>query len=80
VELLGHQLSVTEVEVAEALDPRTNVEIRSTRGGPAPAEVRRMVEERERRLAECRAGHARRVAALREADQRLRAAEAALKA
>ena len=79
-ELSGRQLTVTDAEVAEALDPRTNVEIRTTRGGPAPAEVRRMAEDREKQLAECRAGHARRVAALREADQRLRTAAAALEA
>jgi argininosuccinate lyase len=79
-ELLGCQLTVTDAEVAEALDPRTNVEIRTTRGGPAPAEVRRMAEGREKQLAGCRADHARRVAALRDADQRLRAAAAVLKA
>jgi argininosuccinate lyase len=78
-ELLGLPLSVAEAEVAEALDPKTNVEIRSTRGGPAPAEVRRMVEDRDKWLAESRAAHSRRVAALREADQRLRSAAAAIR-
>jgi argininosuccinate lyase len=78
-ELLGRQLNVAEAEVAGALDPRANVEVRATRGGPAPAEVRRMAEEREKRLAERRAAHTRRVVALCEADQRLRAAAAALK-
>ena len=78
-ELLGCQLKVTEAEVAEALDPKRNVEIRSTRGGPAPAEVRRMVEDRGKWLAESRAAHSRRVAALREADQRLRSAAAAIR-
>lgn len=79
-ELLGLHLNIAEAEVVQALDPKTNVEVRSTRGGPAPAEVRRMLEDRNKKLAECRAGHVRRVAALRGADQRLRAAAAALTA
>lgn len=77
-DLLGLQLNLTDAEVSEALDPRTNVEVRSTRGGPAPAEVLRMVEDRLKQLEESRAHQEQRLAALREADRRLRAAATAL--
>lgn len=33
---LGLQLNLTDAEVSEALDPGASVEVRSTRGGPAP--------------------------------------------
>ncbi len=78
-DLLGLQLTLTDAEVSEALDPRTNVEVRSTRGGPAPAEVLRMVEERCQQLTEARARQRQRLEALRETDQRLRTAATVLK-
>jgi argininosuccinate lyase len=77
-ELLELQLNLGDAEVSEALDPRRNVEVRATRGGPAPAEVLRMVEDRFKHLAESRARHEQRLAALREADRHLRAAASAL--
>jgi len=78
VDLLGVRLGLTDAEVAEALDPRINVEVRSTRGGPAPSEVRRMTEARFALLEESRARHERRIEALRDADRRLRAATAVI--
>jgi len=80
LDLLAVRLNLTDAEVAEALDPRTNVEVRSTRGGPAPAEVRRMTEVRLRLLEESRARQAQRIEALRQADRRLRGAAAAIEA
>lgn len=77
-DLLGLQLNLDDAEVSGALDPRANVETRSTRGGPAPAEVLRMVGDRHKRLAENRARQAQRLAALQEAARRLRAAATAL--
>jgi argininosuccinate lyase len=79
-ELLGIQLNLADTEVSEALDPRTNVEVRATCGGPAPAEVLRMVEARCKQLEEGRGRQGQQLAALREADQRLRAAASALAA
>jgi argininosuccinate lyase len=77
-ELLGLSMNVAEAEVAQALDPKTNVEVRSTRGGPAPAEVRRMIEQRGKWLTDSQAAQSQRLAELREADQRLRSAVAAI--
>jgi argininosuccinate lyase len=79
-QLLGLQLNLADTEVSEALDPRTNVEVRATCGGPAPAEVLRMVEARCKQLEEGRGRQGQQLAALREADQRLRAAASALAA
>jgi len=36
----------TQADLARALDPRSNVAVRSNTGGPAPAETGRMIEER----------------------------------
>jgi argininosuccinate lyase len=80
LELLELQLHVPDPEVADALDPQTNVEVRATRGGPAPAEVRRMLEDRVACLAESHGRHDQRLAALRAADQRLRKAVAGIHA
>jgi argininosuccinate lyase len=77
-DLLGIQLNLKEAETSEALDPRINVEVRSTRGGPAPVEVLRMVEDRFKRLEDNRAHQELRLGGLREADRRLRAAASAL--
>jgi len=45
-EVLGRELSLTKRAVAEAVDPRLNVERRKSTGGPSPVEVARMIEKR----------------------------------
>ncbi len=45
-EILGKDLKLTEQNVAEAINPRLNVERRRSTGGPSPTEVSRMIEER----------------------------------
>jgi argininosuccinate lyase len=45
-EVLGKELSLTERDVREAVDPRVNVERRDSTGGPAPSEVSRMIGDR----------------------------------
>jgi argininosuccinate lyase len=50
-ELLDIGLAVSADEVHRALDARAHVATRDTRGGPAPAEVRRMIGDREQALA-----------------------------
>ncbi|MFA5057891.1 MAG: argininosuccinate lyase [Opitutaceae bacterium] len=77
-ELFERPLEVTDAEVLAALDPRANVAVRTTRGGPAPSEVRRMAADRDEWLGAARAAHAQRTGALRDADQRLRVAASAL--
>jgi len=49
-EVLGRELSLTDQDVREATDPRVNVERRKSTGGPAPMEVSRMIENRQREL------------------------------
>lgn len=49
-EVLGHSLAVDDQFLQTALDARTQVEARATRGGPAPKETRRMLTERENAL------------------------------
>ena len=49
-EVLERELNLTEQDVREATDPRVNVERRKSTGGPAPVEVSRMIEERQREL------------------------------
>lgn len=67
--VLGRSISLTEESVARALAPGRFVEARSHAGGPAPAEVRRMAEQRmaelakhrqliEERFAQCQRGDA----------------------
>jgi argininosuccinate lyase len=73
-ELSGLELTLTESEVREALDPRAGVEIRATRGGPAPREVLRMGEARRRSLEDTERRLDGRRLALRAADRQLRAA------
>ncbi len=50
-ELIDVELDVSEQQVHAALDAQAHVAARSTRGGPAPAEVRRMIGDREDALA-----------------------------
>jgi len=50
VEITGKPLGISNEDLRNALDPRVNLELRKTIGGPAPAETRRMVRQRKRRL------------------------------
>lgn len=54
-EVNGGPLPLTEAQLQEAIDPRKMVANRRGRGGPQPAEVRRMVAEHQRRLSADRA-------------------------
>lgn len=45
-EVLGKEISLTKEAVAEAVNPRLNVERRRSTGGPSPAEVSRMIKNR----------------------------------
>jgi argininosuccinate lyase len=51
----GAALPLTEQQLQEAIDPRKMVSNRRGRGGPQPAEVRRMLSEHQGRLASDRA-------------------------
>ncbi|WP_238590696.1 argininosuccinate lyase [Paenibacillus beijingensis] len=48
--IIGRPLQLKESELRLALDPIHFVRIRSVRGGPAPAEIGRALQEQERRL------------------------------
>lgn len=45
-EVIGNELDLTEEDLRLAADPEVNVERRSSFGGPAPVEVKRMIDER----------------------------------
>jgi argininosuccinate lyase len=67
--LFGRPLGIPEAAVAQALDPAANILARTVQGGPAPAEMARMLEARNAALARDAAaveGIARRVAAARD--------------
>jgi argininosuccinate lyase len=68
-EVLGRPVSLSDDALRGALDPATNIERRATTGGPAPAEVQRMLEERRTGISAAHARAARR----RERDQSARA-------
>ncbi len=51
-EVTGRPLNLEETTIFEALNPYENVTRRSVRGGPAPIEVKRMLEERGRLIKE----------------------------
>ncbi|MCB4820673.1 argininosuccinate lyase [Roseicella aerolata] len=67
--LFGRPLGIPEEAVAQALDPAANIRARTVQGGPAPAEMARMLEARSGALvrdAAAAEGIARRVAAARD--------------
>jgi argininosuccinate lyase len=51
-EVIGEPLGLSEETVKRALDPAENVRIRDIVGGPAPVEVKRMIEARRDALAQ----------------------------
>jgi argininosuccinate lyase len=73
-EVIGRPLGLDEQLVKSALDPFENVRIRSVVGGPAPDEVRRMIDVRIGVLAQDQERLSRRRAHLAEAADGLRAA------
>ncbi|MBI4539976.1 MAG: argininosuccinate lyase [Gemmatimonadetes bacterium] len=70
--VVGRALEIDDAWVQQALDPRAFVEAHAVPGGPALAEVRRMLEKRRQRLEEERSRLASLVARLEAADRRLR--------
>jgi argininosuccinate lyase len=52
MEVIGRPLRLDEQIIRKALDPFENVRIRSVIGGPAPDEVRRMIDVRNALLAD----------------------------
>ncbi len=54
--VLGAPLGLSSEVVAEALDPAANIRARNLPGGPAPAEMARMIAAREAGLAAARSG------------------------
>jgi argininosuccinate lyase len=76
--LLGTPLQYTEERMTEILSPRYFVEVRTTLGGPAPAEARRALGESQRALAADRDAWQERRAHLARADAALRSRSRAL--
>lgn len=49
--ITGKAVRLSNEEIRNALDPRANIQMRKTLGGPAPEEVKRMIQQRTRHLA-----------------------------
>ena len=77
-EVIGEPLGLDAEVVRKALDPVENVRIRCIVGGPAPVEVRRMIEERRDALAGDRDHLEQRKRRLAKAAERLQAAVEAI--
>lgn len=60
-EVVGRELSISEEQVREALDPVHFVKVTNCRGGVAPEEVARMIDVRRKKLAEARTRHLARI-------------------
>jgi len=71
VEIRGAKLDLTEESVRAATDPRINVERRASVGGPAPVEVRRMAEDRFRKVEDAEKRRVERLAGYERAHKRL---------
>ncbi len=70
-EVVGRELSISEGQVRQALDPVHFVKVTNCRGGVAPEEVARMIEVRRKRLAEARARHLARIEKLEQGRAKL---------
>jgi len=71
IEVTGRPLGLDERSILEALDPYENVKRRSITGGPAPIEVRRMIEDRTRRISEEEIRSEARIRRLQDAETKL---------
>ena len=77
-DLLGVPLQYSDAELAEIMSPRHFVEVRTTPGGPAPAETTRALQESRKQLATDRAWLDGTRGALARASAQLKARSAAL--
>ncbi len=77
--LIGKSLSIPEVELEQALNPRSNVNRRKGIGGPAPDAVRATIENQRLLIKNEEKRHQERLEKLKEAKNQLDQAEARLK-
>jgi argininosuccinate lyase len=75
IEGLGREIGMSEEELRLAIDPLENVRRRKAIGGPAPEEVKRMIDDRRAKLGREELMHAKRRRRLEEAYQELGTAE-----
>jgi argininosuccinate lyase len=71
LEIRGTELNLTEESLRAATDPRTNVERRTSIGGPAPIEVERMTEDRLKKVEYAEKRRTHRLTGYEKAHQRL---------
>jgi len=72
---VGRRLELPEEALRSAIDPTENVKRRRSIGGPAPDEVKRMVDDGWKKIGAKEAGHKERLAKLEKAYEELRTAE-----
>lgn len=71
LKLFGRKTGLTQAMIKDATNPRINVMRRNSIGGPAPSEVKRMIDERRSRLIENRERQSVRLRKIEEAQSRL---------
>jgi argininosuccinate lyase len=67
----GLTLNVKEVDIQESIDPMKFVESHKTKGGPAPAEVKRMLKNRKQLTSQLKTSLKKKKSKLEEADNQL---------
>ncbi|MCD6361384.1 MAG: hypothetical protein J7M38_11060 [Armatimonadetes bacterium] len=70
-ELIGRKLGMTDERLRELLDPAHFIEVTDSKGGVAPAEMARMIADREDRLQAARDRHLARIEKLEQAQARM---------
>ena len=76
--VLGREVAMTDADLERTLSARNFVDVRRTHGGPSPAVTGPAIEESRARLAADRTSHASAIGRLREAEEDLRQAVAAI--
>ncbi|MGI5818236.1 MAG: lyase family protein [Armatimonadota bacterium] len=70
-EVLGRRLGITDERLRELLDPAHFIEVTDSKGGVAPAEMARMIADRQERLETARNRHLARIETLEQAQARM---------
>jgi argininosuccinate lyase len=68
---LGRKLGMTEARLRELLDPAYFIKATNSRGGVAPDEIDRMINDRRQKLADARDRHLKRIESLENAQEKM---------
>jgi argininosuccinate lyase len=71
LEELGRKLEMNDARLRELLDPVYFIKVTNSKGGIAPEEIRRMIADRRKNLADARARHLKRIEALENGQEKM---------